>query len=378
MDRKYEIDWLRIILIFSVFLYHSGMIFNEWGWHIKDGEKQAWLSPIMHFLHLWRMPLLFFISGAGTYYAKRKRSNTMFAGERIKRLFFPLLIGIFTLVPIQVFYERINEYGTLWNYYPHMFDGIYPAGNFSWHHLWFICYLFIVSMLMLIFFQFEKTNIYKFIRKSLKKIADTKIFFMLFMMPLILSELLLRPHFPKNTHALIDDWAYLSFNFIVFLYGYLFMSSNTINKKIFNERKLNLIIFITATILYHTIDRNNKVLDILSGISQLGIIWFGILTSVGFANRYLNFNNNWRGKLNEAIYPFYLLHQPVLIAIAYYILKLNLPTGIEALAIIIVSFIVSVGVYTLIIKRINILRIMFGMKPVNRLTLKLRFSFNKG
>ena len=123
------------------------MIFNTWGWHIKNDQQYGgMLRSIMIFLHNWRMPLLFLLSGAGTYFALGKRTPGQYLSERFKRLFIPLVAGIFILVPVQVYIEKASVYGSLLDFYPHMFEGIYPEGNFSWHHLWFIAYLFVIAL----------------------------------------------------------------------------------------------------------------------------------------------------------------------------------------------------------------------------------------
>ena len=89
-DRQYYIDWLRILLIISVYLFHVGMIFNTWGWHVKnDVQYGGLLRQIMIFLHNWRMPLLFMISGAGTWYALKNIS----AGRYLLELQLPHFIN---------------------------------------------------------------------------------------------------------------------------------------------------------------------------------------------------------------------------------------------------------------------------------------------
>jgi fucose 4-O-acetylase-like acetyltransferase len=90
--RQYDVDWLRIILIISVFLFHIGMVFNSWEWHVKNDQQVAFLKYPMTFLHYWRMPLLFFISGAGTFFALGFRSTGEYIKERATRLLIPLII----------------------------------------------------------------------------------------------------------------------------------------------------------------------------------------------------------------------------------------------------------------------------------------------
>ena len=147
-ERQYDIDWLRILLIISVFLFHIGMIFNTWGWHIKNNVLVEQLDGVMAFLHYWRLPLLFLVSGVGTWLALGKRTSGQYVKERFRRLFIPFLAGIFILVPVQVYMEKAAQFDSLLAFYPHMFDGVYPEGNFSWHHLWFILYLFTIALII--------------------------------------------------------------------------------------------------------------------------------------------------------------------------------------------------------------------------------------
>ncbi len=162
--RQYYLDSLRILLILTVFLYHIGMIFNSSDWHIKNDitcEYKSMLWYIMVYLGRWRMPLLILISGAGTFFAFGKRTAGQFLKERFKRLFIPLLAGIFILVPVQVYLERADQYVSLLDYYPHMFEGVYPSGNFSWHHLWFIAYLFFIVVVLTPLITFIRGNKFK-------------------------------------------------------------------------------------------------------------------------------------------------------------------------------------------------------------------------
>ena len=195
-ERQYYIDWLRILLITSVFLFHIGMIFNTWEWHIKNDQQfGGMLKQIMTFLHYWRMPLLFMVSGAGTYFALGKRSPGQYLTERFKRLIVPLAFGIFTLVPVQVYIEKVSEYDSLLDFYPQMFNGIYPAGNFSWHHLWFIAYLFFVSLIISPFLNFLRSKRFEKFTHWIEKSVTKPFALNIFILPLLISQILLRPYF---------------------------------------------------------------------------------------------------------------------------------------------------------------------------------------
>ena len=94
-QRQYFIDWLRIGLIISVFFFHVGMIFRPEQWHVNSAESFEFLDPIMWWLHLWRMPLLFLVSGIGTFYAIGHRTSLQYVKERLRRLYIPFTFGFF-------------------------------------------------------------------------------------------------------------------------------------------------------------------------------------------------------------------------------------------------------------------------------------------
>ena len=221
-ERQYYIDWLRILLILSVFLFHIGMIFNNWPWHIKNEQQYGGLlKQVMTFLHYWRMPLLFMLSGAGTFFALGKRTPGQYLSERFKRLVIPLAAGIFILVPVQVYIEKISQYTSLPAYYPHMFKGIYPDGNFSWHHLWFIAYLFVVSLFISPFLNFLRSERFERFTHWIEKIVTKPLALNIFIIPLLLSQILLRPYFETGTNALVNDWASMTY-YIIFFWQDLF------------------------------------------------------------------------------------------------------------------------------------------------------------
>ena len=137
--RRYDLDWLRVIVFGFLIFYHVGMFFNHWGWHIKNNILYSDLRWPMLFINQWRLPILFVISGMGTFYALSKRTGGEFALERVLRLLIPLLVGIVLIVPPQVYFERIANgqfIGGYFEFWPaYAFYGVYPEGNFSWHHL---------------------------------------------------------------------------------------------------------------------------------------------------------------------------------------------------------------------------------------------------
>src|SRR5688572_24200126 len=146
MERYDFLDWLRVIAIFVLLFFHTGMIFVGWGWHIENADVITALERPMDIAHRLRMPLLFVIAGAGMWFALRSRSASQVLGERSLRLLLPLVVGMFVIVAPQVYMERVFRGDWQGGYAEFFFERVlrlepYPAGDFSWHHLWFVAYL---------------------------------------------------------------------------------------------------------------------------------------------------------------------------------------------------------------------------------------------
>lgn len=366
-ERKYFIDWLRIGLIISVFFFHVGMIFRPEQWHVNSAESFEFLDPIMWWLHLWRMPLLFLVSGVGTYYAIGHRTSWQYVKERFRRLYIPFTFGFFTLVPLMVYVERIENYGSFLEYIPHMFDGgPYPVGNISWHHLWFILYLFIISLLIAPVLNYTKSGHYNMVRGKLINIISRKMGLNWILPIIILSQLVLRQYFPNSTHALYNDWAYFTYYLLFFVSGFMLFTSDKIIITLANDRKLYLYQTIVFTILLFSLPtifgESSIVQNYSRGITEMVISLSCGLTAIGYFKRYFNKDHKSRKVLNEAIYPFYLLHQPALIFVGYVVLQWDTSYGMQAVLITVLSLVFILTTYY-IIKKFNFLRVVFGMKP---------------
>lgn len=346
------------------------MFFNSWDWHVKNPTQYAGiLRNVMIFLSEWRMPLLFLISGAGTYYALGKRTPGRYLGERAKRLLIPLTVGIFILVPVQVYLEKADQYSSLLNYYPHMFEGVYPSGNFSWHHLWFIAYLFIISLFIAPFLKLFKSNGYLRFSIWLERFAGRPLALNVVVVILIVSQVLLRPYFPDDTHALVNDWAAMAFYIIFFLAGFMLLSNKNIIESIRRQKNLFLAeAAIATTIMFSSphLFADESMADLVWGISSIILAWSCGLAAIGYAKQYLNRDTLFRKVANEAIYPFYLLHQPVILILGFFLNRTEMPDFYRFIILTISSFGITSVLYWFLVRPFNVTRVVFGMKPVSR------------
>ena len=228
--RRFDIDWLRVIVFALLICYHVGMFFVPWGWHIKNNEIYPWLRIPMLFLNQWRLPILFVISGMGTAYALAYRTGGQFIKERFLRLYIPLAFGMLVIVSPQVYIERLvnNEFtGSILDWFASgtFMKGIYPTGNFSWNHLWFLPYLLVFSVMLTPIFIWMRSHPEGAFQQWIKRRLQANPYFLYsFILPLYGYEALLEPFFDV-TYNLIWDW----FNFVssltLFFYGFLLYSS---------------------------------------------------------------------------------------------------------------------------------------------------------
>ena len=211
-SRETYLDWLRILSILGVLIFHSAMPYvAEDGWHNKNKETSELLLESNYFLHLFRMSLLFFISGTVSYFMMLRRNSLNFIGSRFRRLFIPLLVGMFLIVPPQIYIERLNSgfSGSYWTFYKTTFDfSPYPEGNFSWHHLWFIAYLFLYDLLFAPLFAWLTAN--EGIKERLATFAKGKRLYLI-MLPGIIWFGLIARRLPQ-TNDLIHDGGYFVYS----------------------------------------------------------------------------------------------------------------------------------------------------------------------
>lgn len=377
-SRRYDLDWLRLFAIVILLFYHTGMLFNKWGWHIKNNETSELFRYWMVFLHYWRMPLLLFISGAGTYIALGRLTPGAYSAERFKRLFIPLVFGMFVIVPPQIYYEHINEYDSYLQFYNTVFDFVpYPQGSFSWHHLWFVAYLFLFSLIALPLLVYLRSPRSARLKTKLVSILSRPAGILSVPLILILgTQVILRPFFPEETHALIDDWAFFTFYFCFFLLGALCYSSAEIWNSIGNNRKHLFVAAVFLLVPFYgfflhlakviQLPWTDDLIEICFDVTADVVSWFWVITVIGFGQHYLNRYHPWLAKINEGLYPFYILHQTAIIAIGYYVCKLDWSISAKFWTVSFLTALSCVALYLFLIRPFNLMRLLFGVKSKNK------------
>ncbi|MHA7056542.1 acyltransferase family protein [Aquimarina sp. M1] len=367
-NRRYDLDWLRVIVFGLLIFYHVGMFFVPWGWHIKNNIIYNWIQWPMLFLNQWRLPILFVISGMGTFYALSYRNLWQFNIERVKRLLIPLLFGMLVIVPPQIYFERLATDQFSGSYFSFLtteaFIGIYPEGNISWHHLWFLPYLLIFSIILSPIFIKIKRNAPGFTSWMQRQVQKSYGLY-IFIIPLYVLEVLVEPFFP-TTHALIDDWFNFFNSLVFFLIGFTLISSGKeFWKSLECIKSKALIIGLVAFSLQLFIwiqGKDSYFIHFSEGLIKVTNLWSWILVILGYGAKFLNTKTAIVAYCNRAVYPFYILHQTITVGIGYYIMNLNWSFFSKFMLLTVGTFGISWMIYDWIILKIPILHPLFGLK----------------
>ena len=365
MTQRFDfLDWLRVIAIFLLLFFHTGMLFVGWGWHITNAETIPALQLPMDLAHRLRMPLLFVIAGAGMWFALQRRSGGAFTRERTLRLLVPVIIGMFLIVPPQVYLERLAHGDWHGGYFDFFFQRVlqfqpYPAGDFSWHHLWFIVYLYAYALLLLpLMLWWRSLN-----RHGVRPMVRPGAWLLLLALPLGINEALLKPHFPE-THNLTSDWYIFNHDLLLTVYGFVLASSTGIWDWLAQFRRKSLVIALTITlgglslIEMGVIHRDTAVDSLFANI----FTWSWLMTFLGYGRQFLSFSNRLLVWARDASYPIYILHQTVIIVIAWFVIRQPWAPWTKYWVVLGATLVVCVLLYEFLLRRFALLRVAFGIK----------------
>lgn len=295
-------------------------------------------------------------------------------GERFVRLFVPLAFAIFFVTPIQVYFEWLQR-GRIkpgyFEFYPSVYEIVpYPDGSFTWSHMWFVAYLFVFTILLLPLFSLAKMRWFDKLAKTANTVFEGPAMHFLLAVPFVAYIVLLFVDWPEQG-SLIDDWYVFSSSMTFYLFGFLLGTLPKFWESCLKHRRLFLTVALTMVILLMTLyywnweanrpevqDINLYTYALLNGFH----IWSTILAAIGYAMRYLNFANKNLSYLNTAVYPFYILHQAIIVGSGYYILQLELGIFPKMMLLVLICLAGIWLMYHFIIRKTVLTRILFGMR----------------
>jgi len=368
-NRRYDLDWLRVLAFGVLIFYHIGMMYvQNWNYHIKSEYKSDFLENIMLLVNPWRIPLLWMISGIAIRFILAKVAIQQFLIVRSYRLLLPLLFAILVIIPPQLYYQmKFQGEITMnyWTFLQHFFvlnDPLFKqhqAGIFHHidvNHLWYLRELWKFSLALVMLIPFLNS---RYVTKLLDGLTKQHGFVLTLLLtcPFLLIEILI----PDPNNAL--GFAFLTLGYLL---GWRVEIWHKLKQNCFLFLGVALVFYIILVFFYHYFwlnqPANHHSMTLLIGAIIHSIdrtLW--LLAILGLGHKYLNRNSPLLSYFNEAVYPYYILHQTFIIVIGYQLSQHHLGPIIEPLLLIILTFISCMLGFD-IIRRVHILRPLFGLK----------------
>lgn len=377
--RLVELDWLRVLVFGLLILYHVGMLYAEgWGWHYKSSYSSKFLTNIMLWSNQWRMSLLFLISGAAVSFLLAKQSWWQFIRKRVVILLLPLVFGMLVVVVPQVYVEA-NTKGLIdcpnyWHFWYAYLNQNSPefanhktigAMHLTWNHLWFLPYLFAYSLIIWAIYPLLN---HVWLSSLWRWVADKTTMPMVIILPIFISYVLgaLLDEDNPVTHNFVQDWFNHARSLLVFLIGFVLVRMPFIWNR-FSSLRWHFLLIAIFTYAYILFSFNGGLLgdgvvaSIIKRLFWTANGWFWMLTLIAWAQHWFTFSNPLLKYLNRAVYCFYILHQTLIIGIAYFLVPMKLGGVMEPI-LIIVSVVITCVILYEAIRRLALIGALLGVQ----------------
>ncbi|MBB5208799.1 acyltransferase family protein [Chiayiivirga flava] len=374
MERRYDLDWVRVCAFGLLVLYHVGMYYVTWDWHVKSPHASDTLEPFMLLSSPWRLSLLFVVSGAATAFLLGK-GREGFLRRRSWRLLVPLLFGMFVVVPPQTYYEIVEKAGYdggWWHFYR-----LYVTANVcrgeecidtpTWNHLWFVAYLWVYTLVLAGVLLLPQRAIER-ARTAAERALSGMGVLLWPLLYLAVARLLLVARF-ESTHGLVDDWYNHAQYLPLFLLGWLVARATPVWDAMVRVRRVALglacasWIYIVWYFWLYAADDPAIGLKLLQRVLWAVQQWCTIVAIFGVARRHLRRDSSALRYLRDAVFPVYILHQTLIVVFAHNLKPLGMSPAAEGPLLVALTFAGCLAGYE-IVRRVAWLRPLFGLKRI--------------
>ncbi len=374
--RRYDLDWIRIGAFGVLIVYHVGMYYVTWDWHVKSPHASAAIEPLMMLSSPWRMSMLFLISGVASRYLLERAAPDAFLRQRSLRLLVPLVFGMAVIVPPQSYLEVVEKlayhgsYADFWRLYLSGYGGFCRGTDClrmpTWNHLWFVAYLWVYTLALYVVVRLAPSAM-----RALQALAERHLAGAgLVLWPaayFVAIRLSLFAHFP-STHALGGDWYNHALYFPAFVAGFALARTHAPWRSCVQWRwhalGLTLLgwVFLCTYFGIYADDTAAPPESLLMAqrVVYAAMQWVPIVAIAGFAYRHLRIDNAARRYLTTAIFPVYILHQTIIVVLAHRLQAAHLDSGIEALLLVVATLAGCLLGYEAV-RRVPWLRPLFGL-----------------
>lgn len=371
------LDWLRILAFFILVLYHVGMYYVSWDWHVKRDLTVPGLEPFMLLSAPWRLGLLFLVGGAAASIALRRLGSAAFLRRRSARLLLPLVFGVLVVVPPQSYFEVVEDVGFDGGYLRFMLLYLSGYGGFcdhdgclfmpTWNHLWFLPYLWAYSGVLVLLAAGAGERLARWAGAAAAQMQGWRLIVLPALCLAIARVALLRRF--GESHMFVDDWFNHATYLFLFLLGALLGRFPQCWPRFTAMRWQALALAVTGwaaivawRALLHAeaagIDRDLMFAPMAAVYATTA--WSAIAAACGFAARHLECDGPARRYLAGAVFPVYIVHQTLIVTLAHLFKPAQLAPGIEAVLLVALTLTLSFAVFEMV-RRVKLLRPLFGL-----------------
>lgn len=356
------------------------LVFVANTWLVSNHQRLMPLSVFVAFCFPWGIPAMFMISGADAWFGLRRHSAGHFIWQRVLRLLLPMAAGLVLLSPFQRFVTSANPPPSL-DQLPAFYVSFFRHFHFEWSmqwvskywlHLWFLGYLFVISAACVPLVLKLHSAAGPRVTGLMLRIADWRGGLLLFALPLGLLQLVLRPHFPGY-----QDWADVATYVYVFLWGAVLFSDRRFESAIRRDIHLVLVVGIASALVcgyvFLTAHYRLNLTAALATPVTLTFsffwaveVWSWLLAVTYLGIRWLDFPNRVMAYLEESILPFYVLHHPVVLTVASFVVTWNTGAWPKFFAILVIAGSITIALYEFAVRRWSLMRMIFGLRPLPR------------
>jgi glucan biosynthesis protein C len=371
--RLYYLDWLRVLAILMVFVYHTSRLFNVEDWNVKNPTWYPWVEVWNGFAMTWLLPLLFVISGASLFYAVGKGAGGIkgagkFIKDKALRLLVPVVVCALTHASLQAYLWRLTHgefSGSYSQYLPNYF-----LNEIDWQgaHLWYLWLLFLFSVLLYPLMRWLKGRGQRVLSNLGGLLAVPGMVYTLALPACLLAVFL---NYDNTLHN--AGWNYFVYLWLT-LAGFLVVSDDRLQASIQRLRWISLplgllLVSLFLALLQILVVDRGMVPAYGTWLYALGwglralAAWCLVLGILGLGRKHLDFSTPFLTYANEAVLPFYILHQTVILSVGYFVVQWAIPDLLKWLIVLLVSFLLIMLLYEFLVRRYNGMRFLFGMKP---------------
>ena len=385
MTRRHDIDALRVFAFGLLIAYHLGMVYvAEWGYHVKSAHQAEWLQWPMIALNRWRMPLLFMISGIALGLAMASRPPGRLALSRSWRLLLPLAFGMLAIVPVQAYCEALANgavepgFGAFMARYLQLRP--WPGGGWSgaeygvtWNHLWYLAYVWAYSMLLLALAPLLDSAAGRRLRGWLFS-RHRALWVLVPAVWLFAGLWWLMPRWPE-THALAGDWYAHAKYLFFFAVGWLVAREERFWGGVVAMRRRMLALALLTIGIELSLRAAGRYLPpgdipawalhvdwgMIERMARATYAWTALLAIFGWSRTLLDRPFAWLPRAREAVYPWYILHQSLIVALAFWIAPRGAGPVLEPLLVGAGTIAGCLLLHEGLIRRNRLLRPLFGL-----------------